>query len=65
MKVIKKLPLLVRFKDLKPGDTFDACGDVAIKTVDERGVVLANGSYVHRDGDDLVPRVESEVRWRR
>ena len=64
MKVVyeNQYPAQVRFKDLKPGETFDACGDIAIKTRSDHAVVLCDGNYVYRDPNDLVTPLNAEVR---
>lgn len=63
MKTIKAQPDKVRYRDLKPGETFDACGYIAIKTSDGRAVVLCDGNYVQRDDNDVVHRVKAAVHW--
>lgn len=44
---------LARFGEILPGELFYACGDLAIKTEDGRGVFLRDGRYVVRNDDDL------------
>lgn len=57
----KRSTASVRFCELKPGETFLACGDLAIKTVDAKAVCLADGNYVSRLPNDLIEPLKAEV----
>lgn len=59
MKVVYDTAKLMPFRDLKPGDTFLICGDLAIKTTDGKAVVLSDGNYVEIGETDNVKRVNA------